>query len=109
MLSGITCAPVDVVVVGAGLGGGAFCARLSQMAPQLKIVCVEGGGWFDRRDLPAHRTNWQELALGPWAPSPNLRAKFGNPGGSADYPIDESGSVFKPLMWNGVGGSTINW
>ena len=109
MLSDITCAPVDVVVVGAGLGGGAFCARLSAMAPKLRIVCLERGGWFDRRDLPAHRANWQELALGPWATSPNLRLKAGGLTGSADYPIDDGNSTFKPLMWNGVGGSTINW
>jgi len=35
--------PVDVVVVGAGLGGSAFCARLSEQAPQLRIVCLERG------------------------------------------------------------------
>ena len=35
-------------------------------------------------------------------------AAGGNPF-SADYPIDDSGSPLKPLMWNGVGGSTINW
>ncbi len=36
--------PVDVVVVGAGMGGGAaFCHRLSSKAPELTIVCLERG------------------------------------------------------------------
>lgn len=105
----IVCDPVDVVVVGAGLGGAAFCARLSQQAPKLRIACLERGGWFARGDLPAHRRDWQALALGAWATSPNLRLRTGASACAADYAIDDSGSPIKPLMWNGMGGSTINW
>ncbi|MGH6891698.1 MAG: GMC family oxidoreductase [Dongiaceae bacterium] len=103
------CDPVDVVIVGAGLGGAAFAQRLSSRAPNLRILCLERGGWLDREHLPARRPDWQRLALGPWATSPNLRLKAGSDCGSADYPIDDSASAFKPLMWSGVGGSTINW
>src|SRR5262245_21062945 len=100
----IRCDPVDVVIVGAGLGGAAFAARLARRAPKLRIVCLERGGWLDRGHLPAQRPDWQRLAVGPWATSPNLRLKAGSTCGSTDYPIDDSGSAFKPLMWSGVGG-----
>ena len=101
--------PVDVVVVGAGMGGAAFCARLSEQAPRLRIVCLERGGWVDTAAMPAWRRDWQRAAFAEWATSPNLRLKAPTRSLSADYPIDDSGSPIKPLMWNGVGGSTINW
>lgn len=101
--------PVDVVVVGAGLSGAAFCARLSERAPRLRIVCLERGDWVDRSAMPAYRRDWQRAALGAWATSPNVRLAAEGASPSADYQINDSGSAIKPLMWNGVGGSTINW
>jgi choline dehydrogenase-like flavoprotein len=101
--------PVDVVVVGAGLGGAAFCARLSEQAPHLRIVCLERGDWVDRAAMPASRRDWQRSVLGAWSTSPNVRLAAAEPSPSADYPVDDSASPIKPLMWNGVGGSTINW
>jgi len=101
--------PVDVVVIGAGMGGAAFCARLSERAPKLRIVCLERGGWVETAAMPAWRCDWQRATFDAWATSPNLRLKASTPSPSADYPIDDSGTPFKPLMWNGVGGSTINW
>ena len=101
--------PVDVVVVGAGMGGAAFCARLSERAKHLRIVCLERGGWVDTATMPAWRSEWQRATINEWASSPNLRLRAPTPSPSADYAIDDSGSPFKPLMWNGVGGSTINW
>src|SRR6185312_14909397 len=90
--------PVDVAIVGAGLGGAAFARRLAGRAPQLRILCFERGDWLDRGNLPAQRPDWQRLALGPWATSPNLRLQAGGNSASADYPIDDSNSAFKPLM-----------
>jgi choline dehydrogenase-like flavoprotein len=101
--------PVDVVVVGAGMGGAAFCARLAERAPRLRIVCLERGGWVDPRAMPASRRNWQRATIEAWATSPNLRLKAAAPTPSADYPIDDTSSPIKPLMWSGVGGSTVNW
>ena len=101
--------PVDVVVVGAGMGGAAFCARLSERAPRLRIVCLERGGWVDTAAMPPWRRDWQRATIGDWASSPNLRLKAPTPSPSADYPIDDSATPFKPLMWSGVGGSTVNW
>jgi choline dehydrogenase-like flavoprotein len=101
--------PADVVVVGSGMGGGAFCARLAEKAPQLRIVCLERGGWVDRAAMPPLRRDWQRATLNDWAASPNMRLRAARQSPSADYAIDDSGSPIKPLMWNGVGGSSINW
>jgi choline dehydrogenase-like flavoprotein len=100
---------IEVAIVGAGLGGAAFARRLASRAPRLRIMCFERGDWLDRGNLPAQKPEWQRLALGSWATSPNLRLQAGGNRISADYPIDDSHSDFKPLMWNGVGGSTVNW
>lgn len=59
--------------------------------------------------MPAYRSDWQRAVLGAWATSPNVRLAAGAASPSADYPIDDSASAIKPLMWNGVGGSTISW
>jgi choline dehydrogenase-like flavoprotein len=59
--------------------------------------------------MPAWRRDWQRATINEWATSPNLRLLAPTASFSADYPIDESASAIKPLMWNGVGGSTINW
>jgi choline dehydrogenase-like flavoprotein len=101
--------PVDVVVIGAGFGGAAFCKRLAERAPFLRIVCLERGGWVDPATMPAYRRDWQRSVLSQWATSPNLRLNAVPPSPSADYPVDDTASAFRPLMWNGVGGSTVNW
>ncbi len=103
------CEPVDVVIVGAGFGGAAFAKRLAERAPGLRILCLERGGWVDRAAMPARNAGWQRAVLEEWATSPNLRRKSARPSHSADYPIDDTDSAFKPLMWSGVGGSTVNW
>ena len=59
--------------------------------------------------MPAYRNDWQRASLGAWATSPNVRLSADSRSLSADYPIDDSASPIKPLLWNGVGGSTINW
>jgi len=39
--------------------------------------------------------------MGPWHPSPRVRQS------PSDYPVDDSNSAMKPMMFSGVGGSTI--
>jgi choline dehydrogenase-like flavoprotein len=68
-------APVDVVVVGAGMGGAAFCARLAEKAPGLRIACLERGGWADPAAMPPLRSDWQRATLNDWATSPNMRLR----------------------------------
>ena len=101
--------PVDVVVIGSGMGGAAFCYRLSSRMPDSKIVCLERGDWVRASDMPATRPDYQRQALSGWSPSPSVRHASAAPGPSADYSIDDVDSAIKPLMWNAVGGSTIAW
>jgi choline dehydrogenase-like flavoprotein len=91
------------------MGGGAFAWQLSRLAPKLKILCLERGKWVKPDDMPAASPDWQNAAFGAWATSPNARLAAGGNRWSADYPIDDSDSPLKPLMWNGVGGSSVNW
>ena len=38
-----------------------------------------------------------------WHPNPNRRAA------PADYPVDDDDCPIRPLMFSGVGGSTVMW
>ena len=99
----------DVVVIGSGMGGAAFAWRLATQSPLLRIVCLERGNWVAPEDYPTNQTDWQGTSFGAWSPAPNLRIASGGNGRSADYPIDDANTPIKPLMFNGVGGSTIAW
>jgi choline dehydrogenase-like flavoprotein len=65
------------------------------------VLCLEQGGWPDRAEYPGPKVDWELQAQKQWAADPNVRR---NP---ADYPVDAAASEIVPLMWNGVGGSTI--
>jgi choline dehydrogenase-like flavoprotein len=97
------------VIVGTGMGGAAFAWQVSRLAPGLKILCLERGKWLKPEDMPAASPDWQSAAFGKWATAPNARLAAGGNPWSADYPIDDSETPVKPLMWNGVGGSSVNW
>ncbi len=101
--------PVDVVVVGAGMGGSAFLYQLSKRLPDLRMVCIERGDWLRPSQMPTTRPDFQRQALTNWSASPAVRQASPNPAPSVDYPIDDNQSPVKPLMWNGVGGSTLAW
>ncbi len=105
--------PVDVVVIGAGMGGAAFCYGLSAHAPQLRITCLERGDWLHPAQMPATRRDFQQLALTTWALAPAVRGHWSSatpePTLSADYGVDDRRSAIKPLMWCGVGGSSLTW
>ena len=83
-------------VVGSGMGGAAFCARLAERALKLRIACLERGGWVDRQVMPPLRRDWQRATLNDWAASPNMRLKSARPSPSADYAVDDTGSPIKP-------------
>lgn len=89
----------DVLIVGAGLAGGVAARRLA--AAGIDVLCVEQGDWVDPASLPTRASTWELAAMGPWHPSPNVRRA------RADYAVDDSDSEMKPMMFNGVGGSTV--
>jgi len=91
--------PADVLIIGAGASGGVVALRLAQAG--FKVVCLEQGSWLDRADYPGNKLDWELKARKDWATSPNIR------GLEQDYPIVEDDSPLSPLMFNGVGGSTL--
>ncbi|MFE3105085.1 GMC family oxidoreductase [Nocardia tengchongensis] len=89
----------DVLVVGAGASGGVAALELAGRG--LEVVCLEQGEWNLPDDFTGDKPSWALTRLKQWNSSPNVRQ---NP---ADYPVDATESPVEPLMFNGVGGSTI--
>ena len=95
----MTANQTEVLVVGAGLSGAVVSRELA--AAGIEVTCLEQGDWQEPESYPGNRPDFELQALGPWHANPNLR---GNP---ADYRILDDSSEIKPMLFNGVGGSTI--
>ena len=52
----------DVLVIGAGAAGGAFCFSLAQAG--IDVVCLEQGGWVPADAFPATETGAQTKGRG---------------------------------------------
>lgn len=89
----------EILVIGAGAAGAALSWRLARAG--FKVACLEQGDWPG--PTPATAADWEARRLTDWHPNPNRRRA------KADYPVDDSASPIRPLMWNGVGGSTVMW
>ncbi|ART72011.1 glucose dehydrogenase [Mycobacterium dioxanotrophicus] len=91
--------PVDVLVIGAGPSGAVVTHTAA--AAGLSVVCLEQGDWVNPSDFPANFPEWELLIQHNWAHDPNVR------GLPSDYPVDVTDSDMWPVMFNGVGGSSI--
>lgn len=89
----------EVLIVGAGPGGGTVARYLAERG--IKVVALEQGSWQDADLYPAKKPEIELLETKKWNANPNVRAN------SADYPIDDADSEVTPVMFNGVGGGTI--
>ena len=93
--------PVDVLVIGAGASGAAVTWRLSEAG--VDVLCLEQGGWVDHDRAASGHPDWEVRRDREWNPYPNHRNL------PADYPINDADSPILPLMYSGVGGSTLHW
>ena len=89
----------DALIVGAGAAGSVAALHLARAG--FSVVCLEQGGWTDPSEFPGSKLEWELLASKQWHPNPNVRKR------AEDYPCETSDSDVNPLMWSGVGGSTI--
>jgi len=93
--------PVDVLIVGAGASGAAIAWSLSET--RMNILCLDQGGWVNPSEYPTTTEDWEFRAISDYSSNPNTRQR------PEDYPVNDLGSPISPLMFNGVGGSTILW
>lgn len=89
----------DVLIVGAGAGGGVAGLRLAEAG--LAVTCLEQGDWPDRERFPALRDEYELIARKQWSTDLNVRQMPG------DYPIDMGDSDVAFENFNGVGGSMV--
>lgn len=91
----------DVVVIGAGPTGAAVAWRLASQG--IDTVCIDRGAWFDYDALDRGGADWESRRGRKWHSNPNVRR------GPYDYPVDDADTPIKPMIGNGVGGSSLYW
>jgi choline dehydrogenase-like flavoprotein len=90
----------DVIVIGAGMAGGAISHTLA--AAGVQVVCLEQGHTIRPVDHPTFGDDWEYQMRQDWAFAPNQRALPG------DYPVVTNGTLF-PYLGASVGGSTNHY
>lgn len=90
----------DVIIVGAGMAGGAIAHVLTRAGA--KVVCLEQGPVIGPLDHPHFGDDWEFAMRRDWAFTPNQR------GLPYDFPISTNGTFF-PYLYNAVGGSTNHY
>ena len=91
----------DVLVIGAGMSGGAFTWSLSETG--IEVTCLEQGGWPIPSRYPSTHEDWELHITSDYHFDPNVR------GLPEDYPVNTDDSAIVPFMYNAVGGSAIHW
>ena len=89
----------DVLIVGAGASGAAAAAWLAEAG--FDVVCLEQGHWQNPDKYATLDPDFDFQSMSKWSYDPNKRAL------PEDYPINLDDSPVIPVMFNGVGGSTI--
>lgn len=90
---------VDVAIIGAGPSGAVAAHTLASNG--LKVVCLEQGDWVSPADYPGNKPEYELLLDRKWSWNPNTRAR------QADYPLNLEAADVTPIMFSGVGGSSL--
>lgn len=89
----------DVLIVGAGPSGAVVAHTLASRG--FSVVCLEQGDWTNPGDFPGSKPEFELLTRNTWAWDPNQRQA------PADYPVNITAADVHPIMFNGVGGSSV--
>lgn len=89
----------DVVIVGAGPSGAVAAKRFAEEG--LSVVCLEQGSYPDYTLIKNDGYDFELTKDRNFSWNPNGRMN------QSDYPIDDTESDVAPLMWSGVGGSSV--
>lgn len=92
---------VDVLVIGAGMSGGAFTWSLASAG--IGVMCIEQGGWPIPSLYPSTHEDWEIHLYSDYHFDPNVR------GLPEDYPVNTEDTPITPFMYNAVGGSAVHW
>ncbi|NGP18812.1 FAD-dependent oxidoreductase [Devosia aurantiaca] len=91
----------DVVIIGAGPTGAAAAWRLASQG--ISVIILDRGHWFDYQAADRDSSDWEFRRSAALHANPNIRRA------PDDYPVDDSETPIKPMIGNGVGGSSIFW
>jgi choline dehydrogenase-like flavoprotein len=88
-----------VVIVGSGPSGAVAAVYLA--ARGFPVVCLEQGDWAQAASYPGNKPEYELLIQHRWHHDPNVRDT------AADYPLDNTDADLSPVMYAGVGGSSL--
>lgn len=89
----------DVVIVGAGPSGAVAAHTLASQG--FSVVCLEQGDWANPADFPGNRPEFELELQQRWSWNPNTRGR------AQDYPMNLDSADVVPIMFAGVGGSSL--
>ncbi|SEE11226.1 Choline dehydrogenase [Rhodococcus pyridinivorans] len=89
----------DVIVVGSGPSGAVAAKRFAESG--FSVLCLEQGEYPDYTSIRSADPEFELTKDKHFSWNPNTRQA------DSDYPINDADSEVAPLMWNGVGGSSI--
>ncbi|QEN17568.1 GMC family oxidoreductase (plasmid) [Mycolicibacterium sp. ELW1] len=89
----------DVLIVGAGPTGAVAAKRFTEEG--FTVICLEQGEYPDYTTIKSDSDEFELAKDRHFSWYPNRRQA------PSDYPINDDESDVAPLMWNGVGGSSI--
>jgi choline dehydrogenase-like flavoprotein len=92
---------VDVLIIGAGPSGAVTAHTLASAG--MSVLCLEQGDWINPTDYPGNKLEFELLLRKEWHANPNTRGR------PQDYPINVADSDISPVMFAGVGGSSIHY
>lgn len=91
----------EAVVIGAGPTGAAAAWRLASRG--VRTIVFDRGGWPDHAAVGRDRPDWEIRRATALHSNPNVRRA------AEDYPVDDAESPIRPMVANGIGGTSTHW